>query len=878
MKRYYKVILFLLLFLIASPALYASAKKKDKKEEKEEPKKEVKKDTPYTKLFKKKHKTVEGLITLHKIDGKVYFEFPKDLLKRKMLLGSMIESISNSDYGVAGQQPHTPLCIYFTNADSAIQIRSANFVPITDEENIQNALDKNNIGAILSSFDIKATSPDSTAVVFDATSFFVNGNKDVDPFSPASGLYSRKSNFKSDKSQLCDIMAYSDNVSITSYLSYEVTSTMMGFVYEDNVPATALMKRSLVLLPEEKMQPRINDPRIGVFYNGHTKFSGKSDGVKPVYYANRWRLEPKDTLAFKQGKLTEPVKPITFYIDPEFPPNWLTYIDEGIKRWNKAYEKVGFKNAIVTKMYPLDDPDFDPNNLKYSCIKYAPTATQNSMGPSWVDPRTGEILSASVYLYHGVVDLLSDWLFIQTSVADKRVRTQHIPEEIIGEGLRYITAHEIGHCLGLMHNMGASFAFPVDSLRSPSFTQKYGTTPSIMDYARFNFIAQKGDLEKGVKLTPPELGVYDYYVIKWLYSPLLDAETPEDEIPILEKWISEKIQDPMYRYGKQQIYSSYDPSAQTEDLGDDQIEATRYMFNNLKYILGNLNDWVKDEDKDMAFRKKTTFAVINIHFYWYLRHVLANIGGIYLHEKYEGDQGPAYESVPKEVQRESVLFLLDALENLDWMNTAEVADNIDAINLNPSEYLRSVLFPYMMRWVANIGLSEVKASDDPYTREECIEDVFGYVWGSTIAGKRPTPEKLSMQKSLVKLLIDNSKVKVPVSSGSEKSLTDYTEPQKALLHMELLREIQAGKVEGLSASLQPNTVFDNNFDSEDVEGFGFLRRFVFQDEDITHVYYGWLLQNQAILKNLVPKYKGDIKSEYQYLLLQINNALKVEGI
>ena len=717
-----KIIAFLLFFLMASPMINASTKKAKKEDAKKE---KVKKETPYQKLFKNKsHEVVKGLITLHKIDDKVYFEFPEKLLERKMLLGSMIESISNSNYGVAGQQPHTPLCIYFTRTDSTILIRKADLTSITDETNVQNAIDKNNLGAILATFKIKAMSPDSLSMVFDATKFFIDGNTDLDPFFPADGLYSRKSSYKNDKSVLSGIMAYDDNVSITSYLSYEVTSFFFGFEYEKDMPATALMKRSLVLLPEEKMQARINDPRIGVFYNGHMKFSGDNDGVKPVYYANRWKLEPKDTLAFQRGELTDPVKPITFYIDPEFPPEWIPYITEGAKRWNKAYEEIGYKNAIVTKLYPLDDPEFDPNNIKYSCIKYAPTLTQNSMGPSWTDPRTGEIMSASVYLYHGVIDLLSDWLFIQTSVADKRVRTMNIPDEIIGEGISYITAHEIGHCLGLMHNMGASSAYPVDSLRSATFTQKYGTTPSIMDYARFNFIAQEGDLEKGVKLTPPDLGVYDYYVIKWLYSPIFSAKNPEEEVPILNKWVSDKIQDSMYRYGRQQIYTNFDPGSQTEDLGDDQIKATNYAFNNLKYILKNLNSWVKDEDPDFAFRKKMSFSVINIQFYWYFRHVLTNIGGIYQYEKYESDPGPAYKSVPKDIQRESVLFLLDALENLSWMNNTEATKNIDEIYGDPSEYLRSVLFPYLMRWVANIGLSEAKANENPYTQEDMYKGCF----------------------------------------------------------------------------------------------------------------------------------------------------------
>lgn len=858
--------------MILPTSLVYSASRKNKKKDQ---KKEQKKETAYEKIFKDKEcKTVKGLITLHKIDGKVYFEFPVNLLGKKMLLGSMVEAISNSDYSIVGQQPHTPLCIYFTQADSSIQIREANFLSITDEENVQRALDKNTIGPILSSFKIKALSPDSTAVVFDATKFFVGDKREMDPFSSAGGLYSRTNSFKKSKSLLGDIMAFEDNVSISSHMSYEVTSTFFGFVYEDKKPATALMKRSLMLLPEEKMRPRINDPRIGVFYNGHMTFSGEENGMKPLYYANRWKLEPKDVEAFKKGELTEPIKPILFYIDDKFPPSWIQNIRAGVENWNKAYEKFGFKNAIVTKMYPKNDPNFDPNNIKFNCVKYAPTLKQNSMGPSWIDPRTGEILNASIYMYHGMADLLGDWLFFQTSVPDKRVRTMHIPDDIMGDAIRYIATHEMGHCLGLMHNMGASFAFPVDSLRSPTFTQKYGTTPSIMDYARFNFVAQAGDLEKGVKLMPPELGVYDEYVIKWLYKPIYSANTSEEEVPVLESWISEKINDPMYKYGRQQIYTRFDPSAQTEDLGDDQVKATTYAMNNLKYIMENFNGWVKDEDHDFAFRKRISFSIVNIQYYWYLTHVLANIGGVYQYEKYEGDPGPAYRSVPEDVQRESILFLLDALENSSWLNNAELQQNIGDIYGNASEYMRRILFPFVMRYVANIGFSEAKSFDNPYTQSECIKDVFDYVWGSTIAGQTPSKEKLSMQKLLVKILISKSKVDAPLLNGNSRALSNLTDDQRGLVNLLILHEQEKAKLN--SASSMISHPINNGLQEEEVSGFGFLQRFVYQTPDITHIYYGWLLQSKSIIEKAVKAHKGELKQDYEYLLVQINNSLKVD--
>jgi hypothetical protein len=433
----------------------------------------------------------------------------------------------------------------------------------------------------------------------------------------------------------------------------------------------------------------------------------------------------------------------------------------------------------------------------------------------------------------------------------------------------------MGHCLGLMHNMGASSSFPVDSLRSPSFTQKYGTTPSIMDYARFNFIAQEGDFEKGVKLNPPDLGVYDYYVIDWLYSPIFSANTPEEEVPVLEKMISEKIKDPMYRYGRQQIYTRFDPSAQTEDLGDDQIKATQYAINNLKYITQNINDWVKDEDPDFSFRQKMGFSIINIQFYWYFTHVLANIGGVYQYEKYEGDAGPAYQSVPEDIQRKSMLFLLDALENLSWMNNQELGNNVGSIYGNPSEYLRSVLFPYVMRYVANIGFSEAKAFENPYTQSECIKDVFQFVWGGTMTGKKPTLEKLSMQKNMVKLLISGSRVKEPVVGENPKSLNGITDAQRGLLEMVLLNQQEQARFEGASPLISSLPENELQYQGE-VSGFGFLKRFVYQTPDISHIYYGWLLQSKTILEKAVKMNSGEVKLEYQYLLLQINKALKVD--
>ena len=335
------------------------------------------------------------------------------------------------------------------------------------------------------------------------------------------------------------------------------------------------------------------------------------------------------------------------------PEKWKKPIKQGVEQWNLAFEKIGFKNAIKAIDFPENDPEFDPDNIKYSCVRYAPIGIKNAMGPSWFDPRTGEVLTASVYLYHDIMKLITEWRFIHTSPADSRVRTTNLPDDIMEDALRYVVTHEVGHCLSLMHNMAASEAIPVDSLRSPAYTQKYGTTMSVMDYARFNYVAQPGDKERGVKLTPPNLGKYDYFSIKWLYSPIYNAENAKGEIPILDKWISEKSGDPVYRYGKQQIGNLIDPSSVSEDLGNDKVKASEYGVKNLKYIMKNLNKWVGDEDKDFSFRTSIYKGILR-QYQTYLFHVYGVLGGIYLNERYAGDALPSYEFVSREYQKASI--------------------------------------------------------------------------------------------------------------------------------------------------------------------------------------------------------------------------------
>ncbi|RAJ06462.1 uncharacterized protein DUF5118 [Chitinophaga skermanii] len=835
----------------------------------------TKKVTPYEKLFKGKNvQTSKGMITLHQAQGKVYFEMPIQLLGKPMLIGSVTESVSHSDDGAAGEQAHDPLCVIFEEKDSIIHIRQMNYdqrVGGSEPGDLQ----KSQVAPILASYKILAVSPDSSSLVFDPTNFFLSGNTNMDPYMPVGGLESRRTSFKPDRSLLAGAKAFKDNITISSYMSYGVTKTFFGFVTAEDRPSTVLMKRSICLLPEVPMQPRLNDPRIGVFYTKYDHVDARN-GVEPVYYANRWRLEPSNPTAYAKGEKVTPVQPIVFYIDNKFPASWVPYIRQGVEQWNVAFEKIGFKDAIVTKMYPENDSTFDPNNIKYNCIKYAPTATQNAMGPSWVDPRTGEILNASVYVYHGITDVLRDWLFIQTSPADKRARTANMSMELVGPSLRYVLTHEVGHCLGLMHNMGASATFPVDSLRSPSFTQKYGTTPSIMDYARFNFVAQPGDMEKGVSMTPPPLGIYDEYAIDWLYRVLPGNPSMEVTAKTLEAFVSEKIKNPMFRYGKQQFAGNLDPNALSEDLGDDQVKATAYAMKNLRYVMENFNNWVKDEDEDYSFRRKMNFNIINIQFYWYLTHVLSNLGGIYQYEKYEGDPFPAYTVVPKAKQKESLNFLLSTLENATWLNNPEIDQNIDAINGNAAQYMQTILFPYIMRWVNNIGYSEAKGGNESYTQAESLADVFNFIWKETLSGKAASAEKLNMQKSYVQVLT-RSPGSLRTTNGKADAFVNEDElaPVRNMHYLAMQKGLMPIGCSHIDERTQV-APSQNLALQGDKAGFEFATRILYQTEDISHLYYSWLVETQQTLQKIVQQPLGKNKLEYEYMLLQVNRALKVK--
>ena len=868
---------FLFVQEVAASSAAIIWKKKGKKEEKVE----VKKETPYEKFFKgKKCETVKGLIILHKMDNKIYFELPLSLLGKDMLIGSTVTEITNNGFANVGEKPHEPMHVMFTRTDSTINLRQVTCAYISKDRNLQERIKTSMMPAIIENLAIKAYSPDSTAVVIDMTNFLLSDNEQLNPFSAYapvtwSGAWIEKE-FKRNNSQIAKIKAFDDNVSVQSSLTYSVSLRDKRSYYWYKEPFTAVMTRTFLLLPEEPMRPRLADPRINIFWQGYSEFSNEGNGMKPLYYANRWRLEPKDEAAYRRGELVEPKKPIVFYIDNAFPEMWKPYMKYAVEVWQKAFENIGFKNAIIAKDFPTDDPEFDPDNLKYSCIRYSPSSVANAMGPSWTDPRTGEIINASVYVYHNVIKLVQDWRFLHTAAVDSDVRKVVLDDEIIGDCIRYVVSHEVGHCLALMHNMSASAAIPVDSLRSPSFTQKYGTTYSIMDYARNNYVAQPGDKEKGVRLTPPELGLYDMFSISWLYRPLLDAKTPEDEVPTLSKWISEKSGNLAYRYGKQQFRTRLDPSSVEEDLGDDAMKAGVYGIKNLKIILANLNGWVGKDDPDYRFRLNMYNEVI-YQYFRYLNNVLMNIGGIYMNERYDGDVLPSYTVVPRKDQRRAVKFLLDQMKDMDWLDAKEMQEGYP-LRGNIASYLQDEIFFAMIKQIGNVMICASKSlGEDVYTAEDYMKDIYDYVWAPTQQGKTLTSIEKLMQINLLTTIMDQAGV------VSEQKGTPFALAGNMIRIPEVMKE-QSRAAYGLIseefAGIYSNLERLVPFESEDLlrqaERMGFDSYVGVTAPYIPtgHIYFDVLKKTLSLLKSKVNTGSTDTKQHYKLLIYKIEKALK----
>jgi Met-zincin/Domain of unknown function (DUF5117)/Domain of unknown function (DUF5118) len=750
---------FLTLILVFSVISTVDAQKRKKKRRKNsvtavtpkpKPKPKPKKGAilPYDEVVTKDFKTDDGLFKVHKKDDKYLFEIPNNMLGREML---MVTRIAKTAAGIGfggGKQNEQVLRWQRHGKKVLLRVVSYNVVA-NDSLPIHEAVINSNFEPILYSFAIKAFNKDTTAVVIDVTDLF---NKDVKALGFPNG---RRKSYKisrldASRSYIERISSYPKNIEIRhvkTYLSSKPPSN------SSTGSITLMLSNSMILLPETPMQKRLFDERVGWFASSQTDYGLPDQKSKKVTFLDRWRLEVKeaDIDKFKRGELVVPKKQIVYYIDRATPKKWRKYIKQGIEDWQVAFEAAGFKDAIIAKDPPTkeEDPDWSPEDVRYSVVRYLASPIPNANGPHVSDPRTGEILESDINWYHNVMTLLHNWFFVQTAAINPDAQKPGFKDEVMGRLIRFVSSHEVGHTLGLPHNMGASPAYPVDSLRSASFTKKYGTAASIMDYARFNYVAQPGD--KGVALMP-NIGVYDKYAIAWGYRPILEAKSAIDEKKTLDKWILKHAGDPMYRFGQQQVGDIVDPSSQTEDLGDDAVKAGTYGIANLKRIVPNLTKWLAEDGKDYS-DLKTMYQQVLSQYNRYMGHAASNIGGVYENYKTFGQDGAVYTPVSKARQRENMQFIQNQLfktpkwlVNKDIFAKTEYSGNVERIRAIQERTLKALLsMGRMGRLIEYSALNGSKA----YSLVNMMDDLRRGIWSELNTGRSIDTYRRNLQRAYI---------------------------------------------------------------------------------------------------------------------------------
>ena len=704
------------------------------------------------------YSNADGFVKFHKVSGKLYMELSDRAIGKRMLMASTVTAVSDPEVLPVGYKPTKPLYVRFERPDSlVINLCEITLLPDYDKTDsaLSAAVRRTTLDTVLETFPLYCESPDGDAAVFDVTSFFGGGNEKLGPVKSGTSNYiSTKFSLKKASDLVTGVKVFEDNAAVTSSHTYTINSDVLGLVsLKKDEPFTVTTTRTILMLPDDIMASRKADSRIGIFLTDR-RLLRDGEEIDKYSVINRWRIEPSDTAAYLGGECVEPEEHIVFYIDDAFPSKWKDAAVRGVLRWNSAFEDIGFKDVIQVRDFPDDDPEFDPDNLKYSCIRYVPSTVANAMGPSWVDPVSGEIINASVIVYNDVVSLAGGWRFCQTAQLDPRARLAQMPQDLLEETIEYVLAHEVGHCLGFMHNMAASAAWPTDSLRSPSFTRANGTTASIMDYARFNYVAQPEDI--GVSLDPPYLGPYDRFLVKYAYSFI-----PEDADSVVERWVDEKAGDPVYRYGRQQVKARYDPSAIEEDLGNDPVRSSEYGISNLKYIIAHNGEWADDATDPDGKLRRERYKLIVKQMGRYLSAVAANVGGIYLNQVKSGVSSlePAV-AVPAVVQKESLEWVLDNLLDMDWLS-AEAAscprilavDEADILVFNTASDLFST-------W-ENVIISSYMARDDIFTLVDWLKTIDSVIWRGDL-----TPDRITIQKIYVNSLVSAASRKTSISKLS----------------------------------------------------------------------------------------------------------------
>ena len=732
-----------------------------KKNKKKETTEEVSK-TDFEKIASESNLVSRGMFNVYAQDGKYYFEIPVSLLQRDMLVVNKLQRVpfELNDAGVnRGTNYETQMIRFEWNKEEKkIRVRQSRPLPESPENDaITRSVRDNFISPLIADFKLEACNADSTSVIIQINDIYDGSETSINNVFDNINL---GTSAVKDLSRIMSIKAFPNNIVATSELTTKVRESMSA------VNVTVEVSSSLVLLPEKPMMGRLDDPKVGYFTKDLLYFSDSQQKTEEKKYITRWRLEPKpeDREAYLHGELVEPEKPIVFYIENSTPYRWRKYIKQGIEDWQVAFERAGFKNAIIAKELP-DSIAANADDINYSVVTYAASSKANAMGPSILDPRSGEILEADIMWWHNVISMVQEWITVQTGAIDPKARGTKLPDEMMGDAIRFVACHEVGHSLGLRHNMMGSWTFPTDSLRSKSFTDKMNSTASsIMDYARYNYVAQPRD---GVTAVSPHIGPYDIFAIEYGYR-WYGLPTPEAEKDVLYDFLN-KHNGRLYKYSEaQDPRSAVDPRAQNEDLGDDPVRSSELGIANLKRIVPEIIKWTTTGEKGQTYEEASRlyYAVIT---QWnnYLYHVMANIGGIYIENTTVGDGVKTYTYVEKEKQEASLDFLLnEVLCYPRWLFDTDISDYTFLLRKNPTgviEYAPSQILKNTQGYIfwdllSNDRLmrmleNELKNGKKAFTVVEMMDKMHNSIFATTIKGGTPDVMERNLQKGFLDALI-----------------------------------------------------------------------------------------------------------------------------
>lgn len=769
MKSYKFHILSLTTLLLLGATTHAEAKiferkkKKAQTEVKAAPAKQnINGLKPYAQVITPKAKSSFGFLTIHKVDNNYFFEIPDSMLNRDILIVNRISkaptSRQKSRVGYPGDILGSKV-IRFENKDNKrILVREYSYRERSEnKDGMFQSVRNSNTQPIVANFGIETIKKDSlTRNYVINVSVFLQKENPLFSFDADSKEYIGLLNMVGEGTYIDTLKAFPKNIEISTTVTYQSKKGMsnVGFLETGSprIPLTYELNSSMVLLPEVPMKARLFDPRVGYFTVGYTDFDSNPQGIEYKKLITRWRLEPKDEAAYLRGELVEPKKPIVIYIDPATPKKWVPYLIQGVNDWQVAFEKAGFKNAIYALEAPTDDPSWSLEDARHSAIVYKPSDIPNASGPHINDPRTGEILETHINWYHNVMSLLRDWYMIQAGTIDEAARKMQLDDELMGQLIRFVSSHEVGHTLGLRHNFGSSHTVPVEKLRDKAWVEANGHTPSIMDYARFNYVAQPEDgiTRAGIF---PRIGIYDKWSIEWGYRWLPQFQTPEDEVAFSNQSIIEKLKtDVRYTFGTES--DPNDPRNQSEDLGDDSMLASLYGIKNLKRIVPQILTWSYEPNKSYAGAGEIYSGVVS-QFNRYLGHVTKNVAGIYSNSiTVEQTDEIAREFVPANIQKRAIAFLNEQLFTTpEWLIDRQLMEKAKILPVNVICSLQSGVLARLINknTLDKMSENEILNGKKAYTSAQMFNDLKKVIWSNL---GQSDIYKRNMQKAYVENLIN----------------------------------------------------------------------------------------------------------------------------